>query len=159
MYLVQRGLAVTSSFRGAEVFAPDADFARQLYEVRLLIEPIAVGLAVPCQTRESLESARAALDAAGAAASSSDLAELSVANRGFHRALYGACPNAILRSMADDLQDRVALVTVSGWRVRSSWKEEFREHSAILAAVEKGKQEQARDLTRAHIEKFLEQLV
>ena len=101
-----------------------------------------------------LELARGALEAADDAASSGDLAELCLANRRFHQLLYEPCPNQLLRKTLDDLQDQVALISVGGWRRRSTWEDESREHRSILAAVEDENGEQAEDEVRSHIAKF-----
>jgi DNA-binding GntR family transcriptional regulator len=155
MILEHRGLTTSSSFRGAEVTTVDAEFARVVYEARLLVEPAAVVDAVPHHTPASLGAAETALSDAAAAGERGDLAELSLANRRFHRSIYLPCSNPLLRSIADDLQARVALITVAGWRRRSSWSDEYTEHQSILEAVQARNAPRARAEVESHIAKFL----
>jgi DNA-binding GntR family transcriptional regulator len=151
--LEQKGLASANTFRGAEVVAVDDELAHSVYEVRELLEPAAVRLAVPLHDLSTVHLVGAALDAAEAAAGGR-IAELSRANRRFHQLLYAPCPNVLLRSLLDGLQDRVALITVTGWRQSSTWGNESEEHRSILAAVAAGDAERAEAELREHIRRF-----
>lgn len=153
--LAHRGLIVSSSYRGAEVAAVDMPFAWEVYETRLLLEPAAVAKAVAAHSERSIAVASRALDDAAKAARNDDMAAQSLANRRFHQALYAPCPNVLLRSMTDDLQERVALITVAGWRKKSTWATEAEEHRSILEAVEKGEAKRAQREVKAHIGGFL----
>jgi DNA-binding GntR family transcriptional regulator len=55
----------------------------------------------------------------------------------------------------DDLRDQTALVSAAAWTRTSSWRREADEHRAILAAALDGDADRARDLLRAHIERFV----
>ncbi len=152
--LERKGLTTVNAFRGAEVRIVDETLARDVYGVRVLLEPAAVRQSIGLYDSGGLELARGALEAADDAATSGDLAELCLANRRFHQLLYEPCPNQLLRKTLDDLQDQVALISVGGWRRRSTWEDESREHRSILAAVEDENGEQAEDEVRSHIAKF-----
>ncbi len=87
--LAGTGLVVMSQYKGVTVRMVDADMAREVYDVRLLLEPEALRRAV--RRGASLEAASDALTRADQA---TDTAERSLANREFHRALYVPCGNA-----------------------------------------------------------------
>src|SRR6185437_2591039 len=90
--LAGTGLVTMSPYRGATVRAIDDATARQIYDMRLLLEPEAVRRAVtaPPGPGGLLAAAREALERADAAP---DQAARSLANREFHRALYLDCGN------------------------------------------------------------------
>jgi DNA-binding GntR family transcriptional regulator len=149
--LAGSGLVEMLPYKGAAVREVDRDLARAVYDMRLLLEPVAAGRATLAGV--SLAAAHAALDAADAAR---DAADRSLANRAFHRTLYAGCGNALLVKTLDQLRDQTALVSSVAWSARPwSWEQEAREHREILAAAEAGDAELVRALTRAHISSFL----
>jgi DNA-binding GntR family transcriptional regulator len=149
--LAGAGLVTMSPYRGATVRAIDADTARAIYDMRLLLEPEAVRRAVLGAAGQADAAARAALDRADAA---SDEAERSLANREFHRALYLGCGNPLLVGVLDDLRDQTALVSAAAWQQEPSWRQEAGEHRAILAAAAAGDADHAARLVAAHIGSF-----
>jgi DNA-binding GntR family transcriptional regulator len=149
--LAGAGLVTMSPYRGATVRAIDADTARAIYDMRLLLEPEAVRRAVLAGGPAGLASARVALDRADAAA---DEAERSLANREFHRALYRDCGNPLLVGVLDDLRDQTALVSAAAWQQEPSWRQEAGEHRAILAAAAASEGDHAARLVAAHIGSF-----
>jgi DNA-binding GntR family transcriptional regulator len=148
--LAGRGLVVMSEYKGAAVRAVDAEMARSVYDVRLLLEPEALRRTV--SERAGLVAAHAALQRADAAG---DAAERSLANRDFHRALYLPCGNPLLVRMLDDLRDQAALVSSVAWQSAPTWEREATEHREILARAEEGRAEGAARLLREHIESFV----
>jgi DNA-binding GntR family transcriptional regulator len=147
--LAGAGLVTMSPYRGAAVRAIDAEAARAIYDLRLLLEPEAVRRTV--RAGGGLEAARQALERSDGAASG---AERSLANRDFHRALYLDCGNRLLAQTLDDLRDQTALVSAAAWQQEPSWRQEAGEHRAILAAATAGDAEQAGRLVAAHIGSF-----
>jgi DNA-binding GntR family transcriptional regulator len=147
--LAGAGLVTMSPYRGAAVRAIDAEAARAIYDLRLLLEPEAVRRTV--RAGGGLDAARQALERADAASSG---AERSLANRDFHRALYLGCGNPLLAQTLDDLRDQTALVSAAAWQQEPSWRQEAGEHRAILAAATAGDAEQAARLVAAHIGSF-----
>jgi DNA-binding GntR family transcriptional regulator len=116
-----------------------------------------VGRAV--RNKAGFASAAASLEAASTAIAAGDHAELSLLNRTFHQAMYAGCGNPLLVSVLDDLRDRAALISVVGWETSPSWEIEWQEHQAILTAATEGDAEQATELTRQHIQGFLDRMV
>lgn len=153
--LARKGVVVSQAYHGTVVRDIGPQEARHLFEVRLLIEPEAIVRTMPYQDAVSLTACRDALLVARTArGEDSDLADLSIANRRFHRSLYARCENGHLRRILDDIQDQVAMITVSTWRRHATWVEEESEHAAILEAVEAGEPEVAYRLMHDHISGF-----
>jgi DNA-binding GntR family transcriptional regulator len=148
--LAGTGLVTMSPYKGAAVRDIDRAHARCIYDMRLLLEPVAAARSVAGNGDWS--AARAALAAADRAA---DAADRSLANRAFHRAMYQACGNPLLVRTLDDLRDQTALVSAAAWARRPSWEREAAEHRAILEAAEGGRTEDVRDLMRGHISAFV----
>lgn len=148
--LAGSGLVVMLPYKGVTVRRVDKALARAVYDMRLLLEPVAAGRAT--MSGRALAVAGAALDAADRA---EDAADRSLANRSFHRALYARCGNPLLVKSLDELRDQTALVTSAAWARRPSWEQEAREHREILAAAEAGDSEQVRALMRGHISAFV----
>jgi DNA-binding GntR family transcriptional regulator len=148
--LAGRGLVVLSEYRGAAVRTVDAEMARTVYDVRLLLEPEALRRTV--RGGADLTAAHRALEEADAAA---DTAARSLANRDFHRALYVPCGNVLLVRMLDELRGQAALVSSVVWQTDPSWDREAREHRDILSRAEQGDTDGAARLLHEHIAGFV----
>ena len=148
--LAGTGLVIMSPYKGGAVREMDRGHARCIYDMRLLLEPVAAGRTVA--TRADWSAARRALEAAD---KSADAAERSLANRAFHREMYLGCGNPLLVRTLDDLRDQTALVSAAAWAQRPSWEREAAEHRAILAAAENGDGDEVRNLMRSHISSFV----
>jgi DNA-binding GntR family transcriptional regulator len=157
--LASTGLVTVHPNRGVVVRKLAVEDVERIYEVRLLLEPWAVGQTASAQTEKAIAEAQAALDEARTLLAEPDHSQLSLTNRRFHRALYAACGNDIVVSQLDDLQHLTALGIVSLlWERWPTWGEEFEEHEKILAAVEKGNAKDAERLARQHVERSLSRL-
>ncbi|MDX3663327.1 GntR family transcriptional regulator [Streptomyces sp. ID05-26A] len=148
--LAGSGLVVMSPYKGATVRVVDAEMAASVYDVRLLVEPEALRRSVALGA--DFSEARSALEEVP------DLAQRSLANRRFHRALYAGCGNPLLVGILDGLRDQTALITVAGWGVCPTWDAEEAEHRAILVAAEEGFGDAAADLLRRHVKTFADRV-
>ncbi|NEA52909.1 GntR family transcriptional regulator [Streptomyces sp. SID13666] len=148
--LAGTGLVVMSQYKGVTVRTVDAAMAREIYDVRLLLEPEALRRSIV--RKESLAAARDALVRAEGA---EDRADRSLANRDFHRALYLPCGNPLLTRMLDEVRDQAALVSAVAWAASPSWEQEAREHQGILRTALAGDADGAAGLLHAHISDFV----
>ncbi|MFI8288240.1 GntR family transcriptional regulator [Streptomyces sp. ms191] len=149
--LAGSGLVVMSQYKGATVRLVDADMARAVYDVRLLLEPEAVRRTVA--TGAPLDAAH---DALHRAATADDQAERSLANRDFHRALYLPCGNPLLGRMLDEVRDQAALVSTVAWAAVPSWEREAAEHEEILRLARSGDVAGTGSAVHDHIASFVE---
>jgi DNA-binding GntR family transcriptional regulator len=155
--LKRRGLVTSRTHRGTEVRVVDAQMVRDIYQVRMALEPEAIRWAVPAHDEASCAAMRGLLQRAADSGQSGDLVELIFVNRELHTMLLAPCPNQMLKDMIEELSDQVALIAVSGWRTRPSWVTEGEQHTRIVEAVEQGDADGAAALLRAHIEQSLVQ--
>jgi DNA-binding GntR family transcriptional regulator len=157
--LAGAGLVTMSPYKGAVVRIVDDAEARQIYDVRLLLEPEALSRAAALKRGGDW---RAAHEALARSDKAPDQAERSLANRDFHRELYAGCGNPLLVRMLDDLRDQTALVSVAAWRHEKpsvgtpSWEAEADEHRAVLRAAHDGDAARAAGLLREHISAFVQ---
>jgi DNA-binding GntR family transcriptional regulator len=156
--LAGAGLVTMHPYKGAVVRVVDDEQARHIYDLRLLLEPEALGRAVTAGY--GWTKAHDALDRADASANQ---AERSLANRDFHHELYAGCGNPLLVRMLDDLRDQTALVSAAAWRhdptfppFTPSWQYEAAEHRSVLNAVQDGDAQRAAILLQAHIASFIQ---
>jgi DNA-binding GntR family transcriptional regulator len=156
--LAGAGLVTMHPYKGAVVRTFDDEQARHVYDLRLLLEPEALGRAVTANYDW-----RGAHDALVRADASKDQAERSLANRDFHHELYAGCGNPLLVRMLDDLRDQTALVSAAAWRddptfppYTPSWEHEAAEHRSVLNAARDGDAQRAASLLHAHITSFVQ---
>ena len=157
--LAREGLVEMSSFRGGRVRDFTADDAREIYELRELLEPFALRRAVPRLTDGDRRSLRALLDKAQAAAEGGDRRELSRLNGAFHNSLVARCRNEKVIEILAHLQNQVRVMSMRLWNVRATHLREAEQHRAILTAVEAGQADQAAELLGEHISEFRERYV
>ncbi|MCM2391508.1 GntR family transcriptional regulator [Streptomyces albipurpureus] len=152
--LAGSGLLVMSQYKGVTVRTVDAAMAREVYDVRLLLEPEALRRAV--ERSADLEAdLGAARDALVRAAAATDPAEHSLAGGDFHRALCLPCGNPLLARMLDDLRDQAALVSAVVWAADPSGEREDAEHREILRLALSGDAQGAADALRQHLAGFV----
>ncbi|MGW0390512.1 GntR family transcriptional regulator [Streptomyces sp. NPDC003042] len=149
--LAGTGLVVMNQYKGVSVRMVDADMAREVYDVRLLLEPEALRRSV--RRGASLDAARQALERADLA---TDTAERSLANREFHRALYVPCGSPLLGRMLDEVRDQAALVSTVAWAADPSWQREAEEHREILRLALDADADGAALALHSHIASFVQ---
>ena len=155
--LSSEGLIDLGSHRNALVAAMSAAEARQLFEVRLLLDPGAAFLAAQRRTPDDIATLRAAAARLLPVTRSWGEEALS-AHRAFHRALYTASHNEVLIRQLDDLWDksdryrRLGLKLPPGDEPRTR---DNREHHQLLKLVVASDAPGAETLMRAHIERSL----
>jgi DNA-binding GntR family transcriptional regulator len=138
--MLQRdGLVDMRSHRGAAVTNLSWARAAEIVSVRMHLEVLAIGEAVPRHDRTSIAELWKMLDRMDRDTAAGTAVRFSKNNRAFHRGLYEPVANPVLKQEIQELWDRV-------WRARSQSIFEVdrprmiaaqREHRAILTALEK----------------------
>lgn len=147
--LATEGLIQFDSHKGAVVREITLDEFTDLYELRVLLEPVAMTRAAARATPEELERADelcAAMEAA------KDEAEWALLNREFHRTLQEAARYPVLVKLLEIVQDQSNLyVSFRKLVGRSRRAAGNPEHRAILRAVAAGDAGAAADAAREHL--------
>ncbi|MCX5535865.1 FCD domain-containing protein [Streptomyces sp. NBC_00006] len=118
-----------------------------LLEGRLILEPVAAGLAAERSDRDALETLRAT------AASTGDLAPARgfTVHWDFHAALVSATGNPLLTLMCRPINEVLSGRLHRDRVAREQWHEVDADHITILRAVEDGDAAAAERLTREHL--------
>lgn len=146
--LESEGLVTTVPRRGAFVSRMSAEDAREITEMRIALETLAVRLSVPQAGHAALEAARRAIAAAEDSPSISDWSEM---NLQFHRSLYAPCARPRLLASIEGLWrhvDRYLRFVLEAFDYQDKSQAE---HRAILAAYARGDAAEAERLTAVHI--------
>lgn len=146
--LESEGLVTFHPRRGFFVAVLSTDDAKELGEMRAVLEGLAVRLAVPHATEADLEAAGAQIELSDGAESP---AVWSEANWRFHRLLYSPCRCTRLLETLEGLwraSDRYLRVV---WQ-EAAWQDRSQaEHRAILAAFQAKEGRRAQQLVTRHV--------
>lgn len=151
--LSTEGLLTVETHRDVRVAAMNADEARQLFEVRLSLDPTAAELAAVRRTDEDIAVMRTAVGRLLPVTRRWGEAALT-AHRTFHQALYRASHNDVLIRLLDDLWDksdryrRLGLELPPGDEPRTR---DLQEHHRLVDLIEAGRPADAAQLMRDHI--------
>lgn len=147
--LAAEGLIQFDSFRGAVVRAPSLDEVREVYEIRLLLEPLAMRKAVDQITQDELDRAH---EVRREMVNTRDVGTWVLLNRRFHGFLTEAARSPRLARVIGGLEDAATS------QVALSIKADFRrvtdgndEHLEILRALGDRDGDQAAGLITEHL--------
>jgi DNA-binding GntR family transcriptional regulator len=134
--LATEGLVRVDAHHGAEVRGLDAVELREIYEMRVLLEPEVMRRALP---RMGVAEVEAATELQREMSGDVTIPQRAELNRRFHRVFLDACDSRLLANTVTNLQDKYAAYTVaSDRRDPSRHARANREHEAILAATRAG---------------------
>lgn len=149
--LAGEGLVVQTPHKGISVRTLGPQDAAELYQVREVLEVLAVRLATPRLSREHFDAMRVALGRAERAIEASDRAMLSLANREFHETFSANSGNELLAQTLAGLHDRVRMLAVYGWAAEIDMRSHHGEHVEILEDSARGDSRSAASKMREHI--------
>jgi DNA-binding GntR family transcriptional regulator len=152
--LAAEGLVDVQARRGASVAEITPEMARDLVEVRATLEGLNARLAARHHEPGIIAKLREVLDEGNGAAKSRNVDDLVRLNGEFHDGLAEAGRNSILWDIMRMLRERTSLVFAANTARRA--EQDWREHSAILAAVIDGDEELASMLATRHVHRAAE---
>ncbi|MEU6184185.1 GntR family transcriptional regulator [Streptomyces coeruleorubidus] len=151
--LSSEGLVTVETHRDVRVSVMNSNEARQLFEVRLSLDPTAAELAAQRRTDDDIAAMRAAVDKLLPVTRQWG-EEALTAHRAFHQALYRASHNDVLIRLLDDLWDksdryrRLGLELPPGDEPRTR---DLQEHHQLVSLIVDGRAAEAAQLMRGHI--------
>lgn len=152
MRLTQEGLAEAHPRRGYEITPVTIRDIREIFELRALVEPEAVRLAVPRLDAARLRGLDARCARGYTPGDRASEATFLAANREFHMAIIRACGNGRLIRLLDDVIEQMQRLFHLGL-ARSMHRDELRDqHARLVQAVAGGEAEQAAAVAAEHIE-------
>ena len=152
--LAAEGWVVQTSQRGARVASVSIAEMHELYELRLLLEPMALERALAHVTDQELRAADAAFDELRVALAKDpiDFAEEELIHRRFHAELRSACDSQWLLRLVDTLTDHCARYRTLSWVLRGGSRAVLDEHADLLDAFRRRDVPTAVRLCRKHIQ-------
>ena len=150
--LVKEGLVEYRPYRGNFVRSFTAEEVSDLYEVRKVLEGLAVRLAVKRLSDQDVEDLGAILDELETALEQNDLDLFSAADRRFHEAIATLSGNATLIESLNRLGLQVRILRYVANRDAEVIRRTALERPRILAALKARDAEQAAQLMEVHIE-------
>lgn len=152
--LAAEGLVDFDAYRSSIVHRPTLVEAREVYDLRLVLEPIAVREAVPWISPRDIKHAQAFHEAM---LGTREVGEWVDLNRRFHAALMRPVHSGRLLSLLASLRDAAAIqvaLSIKAHPDRLTGSND--EHDAILSAFREREVERAVELTELHLRSTLE---
>ena len=149
--LAHEGLITLSPNRGAVVRRLTARDIKEIFDLREVLEPLAVRLALPRLGEAELTAARAALEHSSDALEASDFVVFAECNREFHATFIRACGNERLQAILAGLHSQTQFIGALGWKFRDSATSEHEQHVRILEAVLRRETGEAEAAARDHV--------
>lgn len=154
--LEQEGLVTTIPNRGQFVVLLEADDAREIYQVREMLEGLVAHLAAAKADAGAIRALRRLLQAQEKALRSSDLQAIMRVDMEFHRRLRGLSGNGRAAALLQNLQDQIRIVFATSITIPGRREKAIAEHRRILAAIQKGDPDAAEQAAREHIRNIRE---
>jgi DNA-binding GntR family transcriptional regulator len=151
LLLRQQKFLVEAGRRGLMVAPLERDFMRQIYELRLGIDPLAASLAAQHVDADARSRGAAIVEQGKRAARDGGIPELIRADMAFHMLLYEVSGNALFVDTMGQLWNHLRRAMREVLQHRDYRETIWSEHERILAAVAGGQSEEAARLARDHL--------
>jgi len=149
--LASEGLVVPLAHRGYTVAPLTVADLEETYRLRLLLEPLAVQLAVPRLAEVDVAHLTAELDLLGKAFDDGNWPNHRTHHRNWHFGIYAPCESAWLMRFIDMLwlnSERYQRLTT---RIGGELRQRMKEHRRIMEAVKAGDGDRAAALMHEHL--------
>jgi DNA-binding GntR family transcriptional regulator len=153
--LATEGLVDFDAYRSPVVHVPTLTEAREIYELRLVLEPLGIKTAMPTLTEEDFDTAQSLheqmIEVTG------NVGEWVELNRQFHAIFTNVVASSRLRSVIASLRDAAAVqVAQSIWMTRDRMETGNVEHARILGAYRARDVDAAAEETQVHLQTTLQ---
>lgn len=144
-------LVVITPYRGPSVARVTWEEARQIYEVRSLLEGQAAYLFASLASDEALEAMARALRGFEEAARKGDAARRLSHTAEFYAVMLDGCGNAVVRDLLAGLHARITFLRARSMSLTGRARQSAAEMRAILAALRERNAEKARKASMEHV--------
>ncbi len=148
------GLLVRLPRRGWQVAFLDVRDVKDIYEIRLLLEPLAIQGAVRRISDDVLNELEAECDRLIAAGEKIGVYERRRADHHFHHTLCESCGSRVLAQTLDPLIRKLLLITTVGFRYGRESRS-FEEHKEVVQALRQRDPEEAAKRLKTHLRSAL----
>ena len=156
--LISEGLAIEQPRRGAYVTRYDVLELLPLYQVRMVLDGLAAGLAAHRMTPEYVQKIGKVLEADRRSIAEDDLERHIEADIEFHCLMMEGAGNAVLSGMLQKIYDRIRSAMMARVVLTGPGRA-YEDHVAIFEAARQGHAEAAEAAARAHVGRVLAEFV
>jgi len=149
--LAAEGLVTARPRRGAVVRGPTLEELVEAYQVREVLECLAVRLAVPRLKAEDFREFDGLVDEMELSIENKDLSRFFEANVTFHEQFCELSGNRKLRQVHRSLMSEIRRYQDRSLSIRGNSTDSVAEHRAILVAARRGDAERAAELAGVHV--------
>ncbi|TCU06797.1 GntR family transcriptional regulator [Rhizobium sullae] len=149
--LAQKRLVEHVPNRGYHVYEPDGRRAREVSEIRIILETGIADRILSNASAESIARLQMLAKAFDDMILFGTMLELYEANLAFHRELLALSGNQELVDLVTEIRQRTSSAPVSQWRTRARIEQSGIEHHLMIEAIKNGDVEELKNLTRKHI--------
>jgi len=150
--LVSEGLVTVLPQRGAVVAAPDWEEARDVYEIRAVLESLLLRRFVQRADGALIASLERAIDRLDADTSrAGDVREILAAKAQFYEVLQDGAGSPALRQLLSELNGRVQRLRATSLSAPGRPEQMVAELRAVVASVVRGDEDAAAQLSAAHV--------
>lgn len=149
--LAQKRLVEHVPNRGYHVYEPDGRRAREVSEIRVILETAVADTIVENASAADIATLKTLAAHFDLMVLNGTMLELYEANLAFHRHLLVLGGNQELVDLITEIRQRTSSAPVSQWRTRARVERSGREHHLMVEAIEKKEAETLKELVRQHI--------
>ena len=154
--LVKDGLVEIIPHKGAQVVMPSQEQFKDLFEVRTVLESLAIKLAIPNLSPADYERLEQILQAGDESIQAEDPKTWLDADEKLHSYIIQKSENNILAELLDNIRNRINIFRILTAQLPARAKRAQNEHRSVVAAMKKQKGENAEELIVQHIENTYE---
>jgi DNA-binding GntR family transcriptional regulator len=156
--LAAEGLVTPLAHRGYSVASVTIADLEETYRIRLVLEPLAVRLAVPRLSKADVKALGESLDRLGRAFKDGHWPDHRTHHRAFHFGIYERCNSDWLIRFTDMLWTNSERYQRMTTQIQGQLTQRAKEHRAILSACRSGDAERAGELMHDHLANSLASL-
>ena len=150
--LVKDGLVEIIPHKGAQVVMPSQGQFKDLFEVRTVLESLAIKLAIPNLSPADYERLEQILQAGDKSIQAEDPKTWLDEDEKLHSYIIQKSENNILAELLDNIRNRINIFRILTAQLPARAKRAQNEHRSVVAAMKKQKGENAEELIVQHIE-------
>lgn len=151
MQLEREKLVATSKFKGVTVARMNLREARELFQVRMVLEALAAREAAIHRSNDDLKKLKRCIEDVKRFREEGRLADVIKNNAVFHLTIASSSGNHRLYDLLTQLQDHIGLLRVTSLLKPNRPLENEEEHEDIYRAIEKGYPDVAEVMMRQHM--------
>ena len=154
--LVKDGLVEIIPHKGAQVVMPSQEQFKDLFDVRTVLESLAIKLAIPNLSPADYERLEQILQAGDESIQAEDPKTWLDEDEKLHSYIIQKSENNILVELLDNIRNRINIFRILTAQLPARAKKSQNEHRSVITAMKKQKGKNAEELIVQHIENTYE---